>query len=70
MKRIRAIISAMRARALIKTRQSALIAVRVLCLIVPIIVALVALMLVAQYDEDRNIVTNTGVAGATAPNGN
>ena len=60
----------MRERALIRTRHTALIAVRVLCLIVPIIVALVALMLVAQYDDDRNIVTNTGVAGATAPNGN
>ncbi|GAA5540828.1 MULTISPECIES: hypothetical protein [Brucella/Ochrobactrum group] len=45
-------------------------AVRVLCLIVPIIVALTALMLIAKYDDDRNIVTNTGVAGATMPNGN
>lgn len=60
----------MRTRALIRTRHTALMAVRVLCLIVPIIVALTALMLIAKYDDDRNIVTNTGVAGATMPNGN
>ncbi|MBA8840397.1 hypothetical protein FHW03_003736 [Ochrobactrum sp. RH2CCR150] len=60
----------MRARALTWTRHTALIAVRVMCLIVPILVALAALMLITRYDDDRNIVTNTGVPGATAPTGN
>jgi len=45
-------------------------AIRVLCLIVPIIVALAALLLVTRYDDDRNIVTNTGISGATEPTGN
>jgi hypothetical protein len=60
----------MRARAQTRTWHTALIAVRVLCLIVPILVALTALLLITKYDGDRNIVTNTGVPGATAPTGN
>lgn len=57
----------MRTRTLIRAKHSATTALRALCLLVPIIVALVVVYLIVTYDTDRNTVQNTGIPGATGP---
>jgi|GEM_PF-6746497 hypothetical protein len=55
---------------MIGIRHSACMALRILCIALPIVVALTALTLIISFDDDRNVVQTAGVAGATEPTEN
>lgn len=48
-------------------RRTTCMALRILCIALPILIALVAMTLIVTYDRDRNTVQTAGVAGATQP---
>lgn len=43
---------------------------RVLCIAIPVIVALGALVMIARYEQGRSIIPTDDVPGATQPTGN
>lgn len=51
-------------------RRTSCLALRILCISLPILIALVAMTLIVTYDTDRNTVQTAGVAGATQPSVN